>query len=70
MTSVTAGTTREPRANSTSPAGTDWTRAANLLTFKQGVDAFRTTNRISDSDKVKLMGANTARLYGWSLPKS
>jgi predicted TIM-barrel fold metal-dependent hydrolase len=50
--------------------GTDWTRAVNLLTFKQGVDAFRSTNRISDSDKVKLMGANTARLYGWSPPKS
>lgn len=46
--------------------GTDWTRTVNLLTFKQGVDAFRATNRISDSDKAKLMGANTARLYGWS----
>lgn len=46
--------------------GTDWTRAVNLLTFKQGVDAFRATDRISDDDKVKLMGANTARLYGWS----
>ena len=44
--------------------------AVNLLTFKQGVDAFRATNRISDSDKVKLMGANTARLYGWLPPKS
>ena len=50
--------------------GTDWTRAVNLLTFKQGVDAFRAANRISDSDKVKLMGANTARLYGWLPPKS
>ncbi len=46
--------------------GTDWTRAVAFLTFKQGVDAFRATNRISDSDKIKLMGANTARLYGWS----
>ena len=50
--------------------GTDWTRAVNLLTFKQGVDAFRATNRISDSDKAKLMGANTARLYGWSPRKA
>jgi L-fuconolactonase len=49
--------------------GTDWTRAVSFLTFKQGVDAFRATNRISDSDKAKLMGANTARLYGWS-PRS
>jgi L-fuconolactonase len=46
--------------------GTDWTRAVNFLTFKQGVDAFRATKRISDSDKAKLMGVNTARLYGWS----
>ena len=46
--------------------GTDWTRAVAFLTFRQGVDAFRATNRISDSDKAKLLGANTARLYGWS----
>jgi L-fuconolactonase len=46
--------------------GTDWTRAVNFLTFKQGVDAFRATNCLSDSDKAKLMGVNTARLYGWS----
>ncbi len=45
--------------------GTDWTRAVSLLTYAQGVDAFRATKRISDSDKAKLMGANTARVYGW-----
>ena len=50
--------------------GTDWTRAVAFLTHKQGVDAFRKTNRISDSDKAKLMGANTARIYGWSPDKS
>ena len=36
--------------------GTDWTRAVKFLTYAQGVDAFRVTNRISDSDKAKLMG--------------
>jgi L-fuconolactonase len=30
------------------------------------VDAFRATNRISNSDKVKLMGGTLARIYGWS----
>jgi predicted TIM-barrel fold metal-dependent hydrolase len=50
--------------------GTDWTRAVSFLTFKQGVDAFRATKRISDGDKAKLMGANTARLYGWSPSKA
>jgi L-fuconolactonase len=46
--------------------GTDWTRAVKFLTYAQGVDAFRATNRISNSDKVKLMGGTLARIYGWS----
>ncbi|MFY9693854.1 MAG: amidohydrolase family protein [Xanthobacteraceae bacterium] len=46
--------------------GTDWTRAVEFLTYAQGVDAFRITNRISDSDKAKLMGGTAARLYGWA----
>jgi hypothetical protein len=46
--------------------GTDWTHAVNLLTFKQGVDASRATDRISAGDTAKLMGANTARFYVWS----
>src|SRR5262245_52865757 len=50
--------------------GTDWTRAVNFVTFAQGVDAFRTTDRFSDSDKAKLMGDNTARLYGWAPQRS
>lgn len=32
----------------------------------ENVEPFRATNRISDSDKARLMGAATARLYGWS----
>ena len=50
--------------------GTDWTRAVNFLTFAQGVDAFRVTKRVSESDKVKLMGGNVARIYGWSPQRS
>jgi L-fuconolactonase len=46
--------------------GTDWTRAVNFLTFKQGVDAFRDTQRISASDKAKLMGGTLTRIYGWA----
>jgi L-fuconolactonase len=46
--------------------GTDWTRAVALLTYKQGVDAFRLTDRLSDSDRAKLMGGTLARVYGWS----
>jgi L-fuconolactonase len=46
--------------------GTDWTRAATFLTYAQGVDAFRNSKRISDSDKAKLMGGTLRRIYGWS----
>jgi predicted TIM-barrel fold metal-dependent hydrolase len=46
--------------------GTDWTRAVKFLTYAQGVDAFRETARISESDKAKLMGDTLARVYGWS----
>jgi L-fuconolactonase len=46
--------------------GTDWTRAVNFLTYAQGVDAFRATDRISASDKAKLMGGTLTRIYGWA----
>ena len=41
--------------------GTDWTRAVKFL-----IDAFRVTERISHSDKAKLMGGTLTRIYGWS----
>ena len=46
--------------------GTDWTRAVALLTYKEGVEAFRVTDRLSDSDRTKLMGETLTRVYGWS----
>jgi L-fuconolactonase len=46
--------------------GTDWTRAVALLTYKQGVDAFRITDRLSASDRATLMGDTLARIYNWS----
>jgi L-fuconolactonase len=46
--------------------GTDWTRAVRLLTYKEGVDAFRVTDRLSDSDRAALMGESLARVYNWS----
>jgi hypothetical protein len=30
--------------------GTDWTRAVGMLTYKQGVDAFLVTDRLSESE--------------------
>jgi L-fuconolactonase len=49
--------------------GTDWTRAVALLTYKEGVDSFRVTDRLSDSDRVTLMGGSLAKIYGWSPKK-
>ena len=46
--------------------GTDWTRAVALLTYEQGVEAFRITDRLSDSDRATLMGATLQRVYNWS----
>jgi L-fuconolactonase len=50
--------------------GTDWTRAVGLLTYRQGVDAFRSTDRLSESDKSTLMGGALQRVYKWSPKKA
>lgn len=47
--------------------GTDWTRAVALLTYAQGVEAFRVTDRLSDSERAALMGGSLARVYGWPI---
>jgi predicted TIM-barrel fold metal-dependent hydrolase len=49
--------------------GTDWTRAVNLLSYEQGVEAFRVTDRLSDSEKKALMGETLREIYNWS-PKA
>ncbi len=46
--------------------GTDWTRAVRLLTYEQGVEAFRVTDRLSDSERATLMGGALANIYNWS----
>ena len=50
--------------------GTDWTRAVNLLTYKDGVESFRVTDRLSNSDREKLMGGSLQKVYGWAPKKS
>jgi L-fuconolactonase len=49
--------------------GTDWTRAVALLSYEQGVEAFRVSDRLSDGDRAALMGESLARVYGWSPAK-
>jgi predicted TIM-barrel fold metal-dependent hydrolase len=50
--------------------GTDWTRAVNLLTYEQGVEAFRITDRLSDREKAALMGETLTKIYNWSPSKA
>jgi predicted TIM-barrel fold metal-dependent hydrolase len=45
--------------------GTDWTRTYPLFPYINGVDPFRLTQRLSESDRAKLMGETCARVYGW-----
>jgi predicted TIM-barrel fold metal-dependent hydrolase len=49
--------------------GTDWTRAVALLTYKQGVEAFRVTDRLTDGERAALMGETLTRIYRWSPSK-
>ena len=46
--------------------GTDWTRAVALLTYKEGVESFRVTDRLSASDRKALMGETLAKVYKWA----
>ena len=43
--------------------GTDWTRAVRLLTYEQGVEAFRATDRLSDAERSALMGGTLTKVY-------
>jgi predicted TIM-barrel fold metal-dependent hydrolase len=45
--------------------GTDWTRAVGMLTYEQGVQAFRVSDRLSDSDRTTLMGGTLQQIYNW-----
>ena len=45
--------------------GTDWTRAVELLTYKEGVDSFRLAHSISESERKKLMGGSLVNIYNW-----
>ncbi len=46
--------------------GTDWTRASNILTYRQGVEPFRLTDRLDDAERATLMGGALAAIYRWT----
>src|SRR5262245_38814311 len=45
--------------------GTDWTRAVGMLTYQQGVDAFRVSDRLSEGERSALMGGTLQQIYNW-----
>ena len=45
--------------------GTDWTRAFAVVNYEEAVEPFRTTQRLSDSERAMLMGGACARAYRW-----
>ena len=46
--------------------GTDWTRAVAFLNYKQGVEAFRIADCLSDSERSQLMGGSLMNIYNWA----
>ena len=59
-----------PSASIAALWGTDWTRAVGLLSYEQGIEAFRVTDRLSDSERAALMGGTLTRVYDWSAAKA
>ena len=43
--------------------GTDWTRTFDLVNYEQGVEPFRRTPRLSESERAMLMGGACAKFY-------
>ena len=46
--------------------GSDWTRATALHSYRDAVDAFLVTDRLSHGERAMLMGGACARIYGWA----
>jgi predicted TIM-barrel fold metal-dependent hydrolase len=49
--------------------GTDWTRAAAVVSYEQGVRPFLETSRLSESERATLMGGACAKAYRWEPKK-
>ncbi len=45
--------------------GTDWTRALAMCSYRDSVDAFRLTDRLSESDKAAFLGGTLRDVYDW-----
>jgi L-fuconolactonase len=45
--------------------GTDWTRAVAFVSYADGVETFRVTDRLSADEKAVLMGTTLSKVYRW-----
>ncbi len=45
--------------------GTDWTRAINVVNYREGVEPFRLTDRLSGTERERLMGGTLQKIYRW-----
>jgi len=43
---------------------------SRFLTYREGVDAFRFTDRLSEDEKATLMGATLSEVYNWKPAKT
>ena len=46
--------------------GTDWTRAVNMVSYRDGVEPFRLTDRLTGSEREMLMGGSLTEVYRWA----
>jgi predicted TIM-barrel fold metal-dependent hydrolase len=46
--------------------GTDWTRAFAVVNYKDAVEPFRRTDRLSEHERALLMGGACSKVYGWA----
>ena len=46
--------------------GSDWTRALELVSYRDAVDAFRVADRLSNDERAMLMGGSCAKTYDWA----
>jgi L-fuconolactonase len=46
--------------------GTDWTRATALVSYRDAVDAFRHTERLTQVERELLMGGSSAKIFSWA----
>lgn len=50
--------------------GTDWTRAAAIVSYEQAVEPFLTTDRLGAAEREMLMGGACAKAYNWTPRRS